>query len=171
MAAHFTLCPLSSPDVVLPVPTLILQQQTDVWHLLCTGSPAYPGAVFYLYRADNEFPVATHPTTLIHHQATFPVPVQDTPMALYRCQYSVHLGKKWSSSELSLPLAVTRGADLKLFSMCVCVCLGNRTRNVTLFLFSHLTGIPPPPSRGSWQLHILFHAIFELMWILSWRET
>ncbi|XP_036971978.1 uncharacterized protein LOC119029324 isoform X1 [Acanthopagrus latus] len=95
--------------VVLPVPTLVLQQQTDVWHLLCTGSPAYPGAVFSLYRVDNEFPVATHPANVIHHQATFPVPVQDTPMALYRCQYSVHLGKKWSSSELSLALAVTRG--------------------------------------------------------------
>ncbi|XP_073327262.1 uncharacterized protein [Pagrus major] len=93
----------------LPVPTLVLQQQTDVWHLLCTGSPAYPGAVFSLYLADNEFPVSTHHATLIHHQATFPVPVQETPVALYHCQYSVLLGKKWSSSEHSLPLAVTRG--------------------------------------------------------------
>ncbi|XP_035516375.1 uncharacterized protein LOC118327202 isoform X2 [Morone saxatilis] len=93
----------------LPVPTLVLQQQTEVWHLLCTGSPAYPGAMFFLYLADNEFPVATHLTTLIHHQATFSVPVQDTPMALYQCQYSVLLGRKWSNSERSLPLAVTRG--------------------------------------------------------------
>ncbi|XP_070684219.1 uncharacterized protein [Pempheris klunzingeri] len=93
----------------LPVPTLVLQQQTDVWHLLCTGSPAYPGAVFSLYLADNELPVASHHATLIHHQATFPVPVQDTPMALYQCQYSVLLGRKWSSSERSLSLAVTRG--------------------------------------------------------------
>ncbi|XP_044044938.1 uncharacterized protein LOC122872903 isoform X4 [Siniperca chuatsi] len=95
---------------VLPAPTLVLQQQTDVWHLLCTGSPAYPGSVFSLYLADNELPVATHHATLIHHQATFPVPVQDTPVALYQCQYSVLLGRKWSNSEHSLPLAVTRGS-------------------------------------------------------------
>ncbi|XP_068178099.1 uncharacterized protein [Antennarius striatus] len=50
----------------LPVPTLVFQRQTEVWHLLCTGSPAYPGAVFSLYLTDNEFPVATHHA--IHHQ-------------------------------------------------------------------------------------------------------
>ncbi|XP_068583293.1 uncharacterized protein [Cebidichthys violaceus] len=93
----------------LPVPTLVLQQQTDVWHLLCTGSPAYPGAVFSLYLADNELPVATHHATMINHQVTFPVPVQDTLVALYQCQYDVLLGGKWSKSEHSLPLAVTRG--------------------------------------------------------------
>ncbi|KAK7929956.1 hypothetical protein WMY93_006351 [Mugilogobius chulae] len=31
---------------LLPTPSLILQQKSDVWHLLCRGSPAYPGAVF-----------------------------------------------------------------------------------------------------------------------------
>ncbi|XP_034398609.1 uncharacterized protein LOC117737007 isoform X2 [Cyclopterus lumpus] len=92
----------------LPVPTLVLQQQTDVWHLLCTGSPAYPGAVFSLYLADNELPVATQHATMINNQVTFPVPVQDTPVALYQCQYDVLLGGKWSKSERSFPLAVTR---------------------------------------------------------------
>ncbi|XP_045903900.1 uncharacterized protein LOC123970076 [Micropterus dolomieu] len=94
----------------LPVPTLVLQQQTDVWHLLCTGSPAYPGSVFSLYLADNELPIATHHATLIHHQANFPVPVQDTLVALYQCQYSVLLERKWIHSDRSLPLAVTRGS-------------------------------------------------------------
>ncbi|XP_027138185.1 uncharacterized protein LOC104929851 isoform X1 [Larimichthys crocea] len=94
----------------LPLPTLVLQQQSDVWHLLCTGSPAYPGAVFSLYQADNKLPVATHHATLIQHQVTFPVPVQNAPLVLYQCQYSVHLGRKWSHSERSLPLAVTKGS-------------------------------------------------------------
>ncbi|XP_029294317.1 uncharacterized protein LOC115012641 isoform X2 [Cottoperca gobio] len=93
----------------LPVPTLVFQHQTDVWHLLCTGSPAYPGAVFSLYLDDNEFPVATQHATLINHHATFSVPVQDTPVAFYQCQYDVLLVEKWSNSERSLPLAVTRG--------------------------------------------------------------
>ncbi|XP_069553419.1 uncharacterized protein [Brachyistius frenatus] len=93
----------------LPVPTLVLQQQTDVGHFLCTGSPAYPGAVFSLYLADNNVPVITHRAKMIHHQATFPVPVQDTSVALYQCQYKVLLARKWSYSERSIPLAVTRG--------------------------------------------------------------
>lgn len=93
----------------LPVPTLVLEQQTAVWHLLCTGSAAYPGAAFSLYVADNEFLVDTHKATLIHHQATFPVPVQETPVAFYQCQYNVLLAGKWSNSPRSLPLAVTRG--------------------------------------------------------------
>ncbi|GAA6232344.1 uncharacterized protein LOC108875907 isoform X1 [Lates japonicus] len=94
---------------VLPLPTLVLQQQTDIWHLLCTGSPAYPGAVFSLYQVDKESPIASHPAKVILHQATFPLPVQDAPLVLYQCQYSVLLGKIWSDSERSLPLAVTRG--------------------------------------------------------------
>ncbi|KAM7419055.1 hypothetical protein PAMA_016254 [Pampus argenteus] len=94
---------------VLPVPTLVLQQHTEVWHLLCLGSPAYPGAVFSLYLADNNLPVATHHAKVIQHQAVFPVPVQDTSVALYQCQYSVLLGTKWSNSERSFPLAVTKG--------------------------------------------------------------
>ncbi|XP_034713578.1 uncharacterized protein LOC117935482 isoform X1 [Etheostoma cragini] len=93
----------------LPVPTLVVQQQTDVWHLLCTGSAAYPDAVFSLYVADVELPVATHRATLLHHQAIFPVPVQDTPVAIYQCQYDVLLGKKWKSSERSLSLPITKG--------------------------------------------------------------
>ncbi|XP_056264817.1 uncharacterized protein LOC130189856 isoform X2 [Pseudoliparis swirei] len=93
----------------LPVPTLVLQQQTDVWHLLCTGSPAYPGAVFSLYLADYELPVSTQHAVMINHHVTIPVPVQDTPLALYQCQYDVLLGGKWSKSERSLPLAVTKG--------------------------------------------------------------
>lgn len=42
----------SSSDL-LPTPTLVQQQQSDVWHLLCKGSPAYPGAVFSLYLGDR----------------------------------------------------------------------------------------------------------------------
>ncbi|XP_059187741.1 uncharacterized protein LOC131970372 [Centropristis striata] len=96
-------------EVALPAPTLILQQQTDVWHLLCTGSAAYPGARFSLYLADNEHPVDTHQATPIQHQVTFPVPVQDSLVALYECQYEVHLIGKWSSSKRSLSLPVARG--------------------------------------------------------------
>ncbi|XP_060940886.1 uncharacterized protein LOC133018522 [Limanda limanda] len=94
---------------VLPLPTLDLHQQTDVWHLLCTGSPAYPGAVFSLYLADNELPVATHQAKVFQHQASFPVPVQDSLMVLYQCQYSVFLGKTWSNSQRSRPLSVIKG--------------------------------------------------------------
>nr|XP_046267031.1 uncharacterized protein LOC124070809 isoform X2 [Scatophagus argus] len=97
---------------MLPVPTLVLQQEAEVWHLLCTGSPAYPGAVFSLYLVKNELPVATHRATMIQHQAVFQVPVQDTLMALYQCEYSVLLGRKWSNSERSLPVAVTKGSSL-----------------------------------------------------------
>ncbi|XP_026158184.1 uncharacterized protein LOC113127701 isoform X2 [Mastacembelus armatus] len=94
---------------MLPLPTLVLQQQTDLWHLLCTGSPAYPSAVFSLYLVGNEHPVATHHAKVFHHQATFPVPVLETHVALYQCQYSVLLGKNWSTSERSHPLNITRG--------------------------------------------------------------
>lgn len=97
-----------SPDI-LPSPTFVLQQQTDVWHLLCTGSPSYPGASFAVYLVDSELPVATQQAKAIDHQACFPVPVQDSPVALYQCQYSVHLGSYWSHSERSPPLAVTKG--------------------------------------------------------------
>lgn len=135
---------------MLPVPTLVLQQQTEVWHLLCTGSPAYPGAVFSLYLADNELPLATHHATVIHHQATFPVPVQDTPMALYQCQYSVLLGRKWSDSERSLPLAVTGGTDLKLNCMCV-VFISNLTQNVTVYFLSLLQESPLHPHQVELQ--------------------
>lgn len=104
------------PDV-LPRPTLVLQQQTDVWHLLCTGSPAYPGALFSLYLADNELPIDTHQASHIQHQATFPVPVQDTLMVSYQCQYSVFLGKTWTSSGRSVALTVAKGTELSLHSL------------------------------------------------------
>ncbi|CAJ1053570.1 leukocyte immunoglobulin-like receptor subfamily B member 3 isoform X1 [Xyrichtys novacula] len=93
----------------LPLPTLVLQQQTDVWHLLCRGSPAYPDAVFSLYLADHELPVATQHATMMNYQVAFQVPVQETLLVLYQCEYSVLLGGAWSNSERSLPLAVTKG--------------------------------------------------------------
>ncbi|XP_044195731.1 uncharacterized protein LOC122972582 [Thunnus albacares] len=96
---------------VLPVPTLVLQQQTAVWRLLCMGSPSYPGAVFSLYLADHDVPVATLHAKVIHHEVAFPMPVQDSSVSWYRCQYSVLLGGKWSHSELSLPLAITGGVS------------------------------------------------------------
>lgn len=93
----------------LPVPSLVLQQQTDVWHLVCTGSPAYPGSVFSLYIAGKELPMATNRAKALHHQVTFPVPVQDAPVTFYQCQYRALLGNTWSHSERSLPLALTTG--------------------------------------------------------------
>ncbi|XP_029365005.1 uncharacterized protein LOC115047913 isoform X2 [Echeneis naucrates] len=95
----------------LPPATLVLQQQTDAWHLLCTGSPAYTGAVFSLYLADSEVPIATQRAKMIHHQSAFPVPVQEALMVSYQCQYSVLLGKNWAHSERSRPLTVTRGTS------------------------------------------------------------
>ncbi|KAM9770334.1 uncharacterized protein ACNS7B_009276 [Menidia menidia] len=94
---------------MLPAPTLTLQRQTDVWHLLCSGSPAYPGGVFSLFLAGDELPVATHLAKMMHHEVIFQVPVQDTAVALYQCQYSVMLMKMWSHSPRSIPLSVTRG--------------------------------------------------------------
>ncbi|MED6273934.1 hypothetical protein CHARACLAT_011343 [Characodon lateralis] len=94
---------------VLPVPSLVLQQQTDVWHLLCTGSPAYPGSMFSLYVAGNEFPVATYHAKALQHQVTFPVPVQDSPVTFYQCQYTALLGSMWSTSKRSAPVALTTG--------------------------------------------------------------
>ncbi|XP_076026350.1 uncharacterized protein LOC143016103 [Genypterus blacodes] len=94
---------------VLPVPTLVLQQQAGLWHLSCTGSPAYPGAVFSLYLVDNQVLIASQNAPLTHYQAAFPVPVQDTPSGNYQCQYSVLLGREWSHSERSLPLVVSTG--------------------------------------------------------------
>ncbi|KAG7227674.1 hypothetical protein INR49_029435 [Caranx melampygus] len=110
----------------LPKPTLVLQQQTDVWHLLCTGSPAYPGAVFSLYLADNELPIATHHAKVVQHQATFPVPVQDTLVVLYQCQYSVFLGKNWSNSERSIALTVTKGVSPPSSSVVLVVVVAHR---------------------------------------------
>lgn len=97
------------PTEPLPRPTLVLQQQKEVWRLLCTGSPSYPGAAFSLYLGTEELPIATHSAAIIHHQVTFPVPVQDLSVGLYQCQYSVLLGKKWSHSERSPSLVLTKG--------------------------------------------------------------
>ncbi|CAN9510509.1 unnamed protein product [Ophioblennius macclurei] len=93
---------------MLPVPTLILQKQTDVWHLLCTGSAAYPGAAFSLFLTDNEHYIDTRHAALVQHEVTFPVPVQEAAMARYQCQYSVLLGEKWSHSGRSLPLTMSK---------------------------------------------------------------
>ncbi|XP_061882118.1 uncharacterized protein LOC133633570 isoform X1 [Entelurus aequoreus] len=93
----------------LPVPTLSLQQHAQVWHMLCTGSPAYPGALFNLYLLDGQLPVSGHHVQATGHETTFPVPVQDTLVVSYQCQYSVLLGGKWSDSERSRPLAISRG--------------------------------------------------------------
>ncbi|XP_077381006.1 uncharacterized protein LOC144020948 isoform X2 [Festucalex cinctus] len=92
----------------LPVPTLVLRQHTQVWHMLCTGSPAYPGAVFTLYLLDTQLPVASHRVQATSHETTFPVPVQDTLLALYQCQYSVLLSGRWIHSERSRSLSVSK---------------------------------------------------------------
>lgn len=107
------------PADLLPTPTLVLQRQKEVWRLLCTGSPSYPGAIFFLYLGADELPIATHSTATIHHQVTFSVPVQDASVGLYQCQYSVLLGKKWSHSERSVPLVLTKGE----LSKCACCIL------------------------------------------------
>ncbi|XP_077575450.1 uncharacterized protein LOC144198365 [Stigmatopora nigra] len=93
---------------VLPVPTLVLEQSTQVWHMLCKGSPAYPGAVFTLYLLDSQLPVASHHIQVTSHETTFPMPVQDTLVALYQCQYSIFLGGQWTYSERSRPLTVSK---------------------------------------------------------------
>lgn len=95
----------------LPVPTLVLQQHAQVWHMLCTGSPAYPGAVFTLYLMDSQLPVDSHHVQITSHKSAFAMPVQDTLMALYQCQYSVLLGGMWINSERSRPLAISKGID------------------------------------------------------------
>lgn len=93
---------------LLPTPSLVLQQQSDIWHLLCGGSPSYPGAVFSLYLADRALPVASYQAKVTQHQAVFSVPVQNTPVALYQCEYSVLLGREWSKSERSPSLSVSQ---------------------------------------------------------------
>lgn len=96
---------------MLPPPTLLLQLEDDVYRLQCTASPSYPGAVFSLYLADSdrEHFVTTQTAAEFHHRVTFPVLVQDTLLALYQCQYSIHLGGILRSSERSPPLAVAKG--------------------------------------------------------------
>ncbi|XP_053713239.1 uncharacterized protein LOC128754558 isoform X2 [Synchiropus splendidus] len=101
---------LEQDDDLPPTPVLSLQQLTPVWHFLCMGSPAYPGAVFYLYLEGDDAPIFSQRAHVLNHQVTFQVPVQDSPVALYRCQYSVLLRDRWSSSAQSPPLAVSRGA-------------------------------------------------------------
>lgn len=120
------------PTDLLPTPTLVLQRQKEVWRLLCTGSPSYPGAVFSLYLGADELPIATHSAAIIHHQVTFPIPVQDAPVGLYQCQYSVLLGKKWSHSERSPPLLLTKGALCKCESWVMAAKRSGLTRLVLI---------------------------------------
>lgn len=111
-------------------------QQDDVWRLQCTGSPLYPGAVFSLYLADSdsEHSVSTQNAAEFHHQVMFPVLVQDTPLALYQCEYSIHLRGILRSSERSPPLAVAKGACVLLM---VCLLLAMELQS-DLYLFSFL---------------------------------
>lgn len=106
----------SSSDL-LPTPTLVQQQQSDVWHLLCKGSPAYPGAVFSLYLGDHVLPVNVQKAKITEHQVVFPVPVQDTAVAVYQCEYSVLLGMEWSISGRSPPLLVSQGKHENLLKV------------------------------------------------------
>lgn len=96
---------------LLPTPSLVLHQQSDVWHLLCGGSSSYPGAVFSLYLEDHALPVTSYQAKVTQHQAMFSVPVQDTPVALYQCEYSVLLGREWSKSERSPLLSVSQDSS------------------------------------------------------------
>ncbi|KAK6300669.1 hypothetical protein J4Q44_G00287670 [Coregonus suidteri] len=97
---------------LLPVPTLSLQRQAGEWALVCTGSPAFPGARFSLYQLGSSFPDATRSAPVTRHRALFALsslPAQDGPLSdQYQCQYSALLGAEWSHSERSPPLAVSR---------------------------------------------------------------
>lgn len=120
---------------MLPPPTLLLLQQDDVWRLRCTGFSLYPGAVFSLYLADSEHSVTTQNAAEFHHQVTFPVLVQDTPLALYQCQYSTHLRGILRSSERSPPLAVAKG-NCVLFMVCLSLAMELQS---DLYFFSFLS--------------------------------
>ncbi|XP_045547060.1 uncharacterized protein isoform X2 [Salmo salar] len=94
---------------LLPVPTLSLQSQAGEWALVCTGSPAFPGARFSLYRLGSTFPDATRSAPATRHRALFVLSSQDGPLSdQYQCQYSSLLGAEWSHSERSPLLAVPR---------------------------------------------------------------
>ncbi|XP_029595302.1 uncharacterized protein LOC115178312 isoform X2 [Salmo trutta] len=97
---------------LLPVPTLSLQSQAGEWALVCTGSPAFPGAHFSLYRLGSTFPDATRSAPATRYRALFALsslPAQDSPLSdQYQCQYSSLLGAEWSHSERSPLLAVPR---------------------------------------------------------------
>ncbi|XP_064857479.1 uncharacterized protein LOC135560153 isoform X2 [Oncorhynchus nerka] len=90
---------------LLPVPSLSLQSQAGEWALVCTGSPAFPGARFSLYRLGSTFPDATRSAPATRHRALFALsslPAQDGPLSdQYQCQYSSLLGAEWSHSERS----------------------------------------------------------------------
>ncbi|CAK6953444.1 uncharacterized protein LOC128366039 [Scomber scombrus] len=135
---------------MLPAPTLVLQQHTEVWHLLCVGSPAYPGAEFSLYQADNDLPVARHYAKWFHHKAVFPVPVQDTSVASYQCQYSVLLRGEWSYSERSYPLALTGGVPPPTSTA--------------------LSGVDWPLALGSFSAAVLFLSSAALVVMLACRK-
>lgn len=149
---------------MLPAPTLFLQQHTEVWHLLCVGSSAYPGAEFSLYQADNDLLVASNHAIWPHHNTLFPVPVQDTSMALYQCQYSVLLKGEWSYSERSHTLAVIRGNNICLnFTFLVWSHCWYCLAKMWQLLFLNLAGNHPPKSTGSVpSCHMRFFFIIHL---------
>ncbi|XP_029950330.1 uncharacterized protein LOC115390564 [Salarias fasciatus] len=132
----------------LPVPTLVLQKQADVWRLLCTGSPAYPGAAFSLYLTGSEHPIDTRHAQLIRHEAAFAVPVQDAAVAQYQCQYSVLLGDGWSHSGHSIPLTLRKE-----------------------FPPSSSAGIDWPLILGSFSTVVLFLSSLALLAMLAHRKV
>lgn len=123
---------------MLAPPTLLLQLQDDVWRLQCTASPSYPGAVFSLYLADSEHSVATQSAAEFRHEVMFPVLVQDTPLALYQCKYSIHLRGVLRSSERSSSLAVTKGRHV-LFMACLLLAMQLQS-DLHFFTFILLSG-------------------------------
>ncbi|KAJ8363423.1 hypothetical protein SKAU_G00122540 [Synaphobranchus kaupii] len=72
----------------------------------CTGTPAYPGAHFTLFRLGSSLPVTARNAGPARHTVSFTLSVLQTHPDQYQCQYSVFLGQGWSHSERSLPLTV-----------------------------------------------------------------
>ncbi|XP_028311033.1 uncharacterized protein LOC114468365 isoform X2 [Gouania willdenowi] len=137
----------------LPLPTLVLQQQTDVLYLLCKGSAAYPGALFSLFLMHDDVPIVTQRSKVIEHQATFAIPVQDTPQALYQCQYSVQLGGKWSYSERSHYLAINRGSEIPTTTS------------------QDVSGVDWPLVLGSFSAAVLFISSLALIVVIAHRKV
>lgn len=144
---------------LLPVPTLSLQSQAGEWALVCTGSPAFPGARFSLYRLGSTFPDATRSAPATRYRALFALsslPAQDSPLSdQYQCQYSSLLGAEWSHSERSPLVAVPRAIGLHLSDVCVCLSLCASTHTTQEAALNYFSPIimsvilfqkrPPPP--------------------------
>lgn len=92
----------------------------------------------YLADSDSERSVTTQTAAESHHEVMFPVLVQDTPLALYQCQYSVHLGGILRSSERSPPLAVAKGRNV-LFLVCSLLAMELQS-DLNFFTFLLLSG-------------------------------